>query len=57
MKKQKLQTKLILKKETIVSLNNNDMRNVKGGKIGPPFSDSCISGGRCEPTCSKPCAD
>ncbi len=55
MKKQRLQTKLTLKKQTIVSLNNNDMRNVKGGQIKIPPTGSCISGD-CEPTCSLPCA-
>ncbi len=52
MKKQKLQTKLTLKKQTIVSLNNNDMRNVKGGyplTTKPDDSDNTL------PTCSRPC--
>ncbi len=52
MKKQRLQTKLTLKKQTIVSLNNNDMRNVKGGKMVPPPSDSI---GCHESKCSCPC--
>ncbi len=57
MKKQRLQTKLTLKKQTIVSLNNNDMRTVKGGKIfipPIPLTPSCESRG-CQDTCSCPC--
>lgn len=56
MKKKSLTKKLALNKETISSLNYDEMKKVKGASILGPCSESCsILGPCCDPFSFRTC--